>query len=106
MVRSREAGADLRDVEDAGPYGCKAVGLGANLRDVEDAVPYGVVRSRSFSSQGRPPSAARRHGGRLDKRAAGGVGPYGCKAVSSGAYPRDVEDAVPYGWAQGRSFPS
>ena len=32
-----------------------------------------------------------------DKRAAGGVGPYGCEAVGLGAYPRDVEDAVPYG---------
>ena len=31
-----------------------------------------------------------------DKRAAGGVGPYGCNAVGSGANLRDVEDAVPY----------
>ena len=31
-----------------------------------------------------------------DKRAAGGVGPYGCKAVGSGANLRDVGDAVPY----------
>jgi hypothetical protein len=31
-----------------------------------------------------------------DKRAAGGVGPYGCKAVGSAANLRDVEDAVPY----------
>ncbi len=28
----------------AGRYGCEPVGLGANLRDVEDAVPYGVVQ--------------------------------------------------------------
>ena len=41
-----------------------------------------------------------------DKRAAGGVGPYGCKAVGSGAYLRDVEDAVPYGVVRSRSFPS
>jgi len=32
-----------------------------------------------------------------DKRAAGGVGPYGCEAVDLGANLRDVGDAVPYG---------
>ena len=32
----------------------------------------------------------------MEKRAAGGVGPYGCKAVGLGANLRDVEDAVPY----------
>ena len=37
-----------------------------------------------------------------DKRAAGGVGPYGCEAVGSGAKLRDVEDAVPYGVVRSR----
>ena len=37
-----------------------------------------------------------------DKRAAEGVGPYGCKAVGSGANLRDVEDAVPYGRVRSR----
>ncbi len=36
----------------------------------------------------------------MEKRAAGGVGPYGCEAVGSGANLRDVEDAVPYGMVQ------
>ena len=37
-----------------------------------------------------------------DKRAAGGVGPYRCEAVGSGANLRDVEDAVPYGMVRSR----
>ena len=36
----------------------------------------------------------------LEKRVAGGVGPYGCEAVGLGANLRDVEDAVPYGIVQ------
>ncbi len=120
-MRSRGAGAYRRDVEDAVPYGCAAVGWAHNCgrgkplpygggqtcvrivpRDVEDAVPYGCAAVGWAHNCGRGKPLP--YGGgyarvRNVQRDVGDAVPYGCAAVGW-AHNRGRGKPLPYGGGQ------